>query len=175
MYNRSMYIREYRTKNKKSGKVYIKHQLVESYRTEAGPRQRVVMNLGKLNLDRSEWRRLAFVLESRLSGQETLIEEKEITSEAERALKNYDFYKLRKKKEARESEYLTIDLKKVVTGYNRSLGPELAAEDAWDRLSMDAILKDAGLEKRSRDIAKASIFARLIRPSSELSSLKWIR
>lgn len=175
LYNRSMYIREYRTKNKKSGKVYIKHQLVESYRTEAGPRQRVVMNLGKLNLDRSEWRRLAFVLESRLSGQETLIEEKEITSEAERALKNYDFYKLRKKKEARESEYLTIDLKKVATGYNRSLGPELAAEDAWDRLSMDAILKDAGLEKRSRDIAKASIFARLIHPASEFSSLKWIR
>jgi len=42
-----MFIREYRTKNKKTGKVYVKHQLVESYRTDAGPRQRIVMNLTK--------------------------------------------------------------------------------------------------------------------------------
>ena len=70
-----MFIRQYKTKNKKTGKIYIKHQLVQSYRAESGPRQRVVMNLGKLNLDKSEWRRLAFALEGRLSGQESLIKE----------------------------------------------------------------------------------------------------
>ncbi len=175
LYNRPMFIREYRTKNKKTGKVYIKHQLVESYRSKAGPRQRVVMNLGKLELAKSEWRRLAFALESRLSGQEILVEDKKIVSEAERVLTNYDFYKLRKKRKAGESEHLTIDLKKLSTSHNRSLGPELAAEGAWERLSVEKILKDAGLEAKSRDIAKAAIFARLIRPSSELSALKWIR
>ena len=175
MYNRSMFVRKYKTKNKKTGKVYVKHQLVESYRTDAGPRQRVIMNLGKLNLPRSEWRRLAFALEGRLSGQETLIEEPEITSEVERVLKNYNFYRLRKKRKAKRPKYLTIDLGKVATSQNRSLGPELTAEGAWERLSMSQILKDAGLEARSRNIAKASIFARLIRPSSELSALKWIK
>jgi len=175
LYNRTMFVRQYKTKNKKTGKIYIKHQLVQSYRTAAGPRQRVIMNLGKLSLAKQEWRRLAFALEGRLSGQQSLVEEPEITSEVERVFKNYNFYKLRKKRKGGRPECLSIDLGKVATSCNRSLGPELVAEDAWERLSMDKILKDAGLEAKSRTIAKASIFARLIRPSSELAALKWIR
>jgi len=170
-----MFIRQYRTKNKKTGKVYIKHQLVESYRTEKGPRQRVVMNLGKLKLPRSEWRKLAFALESRLSGQGTLIEEPEIAAETERVLKRYNFYKLKKKKEKAKPKHLTIDLEKLATTQNRSLGPELAAEYAWNKLGLDSILSGVGIKKNVRDIAKATIFAKLIKPASELASLKWIK
>ena len=54
-----MFIRESKTKNKKTGAVYIKHTLVESVRTEKGPRQRLVMTLGHLTLDRSLWKDLA--------------------------------------------------------------------------------------------------------------------
>ena len=142
-----MFIREYRTKNKKSGKVYIKHQLVESYRTEKGPRQRVVMNLGKLKLPRSEWRKLAFSLKSRLAGQGTLVEEPLVAAETERVLKRYNFYKLRKKKEEAKPKYLTIDLEKLATTANRSLGPELVAEYSWDKLNMDRILSDVGIKR----------------------------
>jgi transposase len=170
-----MHIKEYRTRNKKTKKVYIKHQLVESYRTQKGPRHRVVMNLGKLKIPRSEWRKLAFALESRLAGQGTLIEDPHIVSEAERVFANYDFYRLRKKKEETGAHHLTIDLNKVATTANRSLGPELLAGYAWEALEMEKILKDAGITKKSAAIAKASIFARLIRPSSELAALKWIK
>jgi len=170
-----MHIKEYRTTNKKTKKVYIKHQLVESYRTQKGPRHRVVMNLGKLKIPRSEWRKLAFALKSRLAGQGTLIEDPHIVSEAERVLANYDFYRLRKKKEETGQKHLTIDLEKVATTANRSLGPELLAGYAWEALGMEKILKDVGMTKKSAAIAKASIFARLIRPSSELAALKWIK
>lgn len=170
-----MFIREYKTKNKKTGKVYIKHQLVESHRTEAGPRQRIVMNLGKVNLKKSDWRRLAFVLEARLSGQESLIDEPEINAAADAAMRNYDFYKIRKKKEAKELKPLTIDPEKIGAGTCRSLGPELVGVSAWEMLSMDSILKEAGLNRKSRDLAKAVILARLISPASEASTLKWIR
>lgn len=57
------------------------------------------MNLGKLKVEKSQWRKLAFALEGRLSGQGTLIEDPRVASEAERVLANYDFYRLRKKKE----------------------------------------------------------------------------
>ena len=70
-----MFIRESKTKNKKTGEVYIKHQLVESYRTDKGPRQRVVLNLGRVDIGRKDWRRLAFELENRLSGQASLIKD----------------------------------------------------------------------------------------------------
>ena len=67
-----MFIRESKTKNKKTGKIYIKHSLVESIRTERGPRQRLVMTLGQLSLDRSLWKSLAFAMESYLHGQQEL-------------------------------------------------------------------------------------------------------
>jgi transposase len=170
-----MFIREYKTKNKKTNKVYIKHQLVESYRTEAGPRQRIVMNLGKVDLKKSDWRRLAFVLEGRLSGQDSLIDEPEINAAADAAMRNYDFYKIRKRQDTKRHKSLTIDPLKIGAGTCRSLGPELIGLDAWDRLSMDAILKEAGLEKKSRDLAKAAVLARLIAPASEASTIEWIR
>ena len=73
-----MFIREYKTINKKTAAVYIKHQLVESYRSQTGPRQRIVMNLGRLDISKSDWRRLAFALEEKLSGQESLLEDEKL-------------------------------------------------------------------------------------------------
>ena len=70
---------------------------------------------------------------------------------------------------------MTIDLGKVATTANRSLGPELLAEYAWKYLGMEKILRDRKIGKKSAGIAKAAIFARLIYPASELATLKWIR
>jgi len=170
-----MFIKESKTKNKKTGEIYIKHQLVEAYRTDKGPRQRVILNLGQINIGRKDWRRLAFELENRLSGQASLIKDGPIEAAASEILKNYDFYKIRKKKEVAPADWLKVDLKKLSSSNNRSLGPELAASYAWNTLCLNSILKNAGMERQSINIAKAVIFAKLISPSSELSCLKWIK
>ena len=65
----SMFIREYKTKNKKTDKIYKTHKLVESIRTEKGPRQRIVMGLGTLTLPKKQWKKLAAVIETKLTGQ----------------------------------------------------------------------------------------------------------
>ena len=170
-----MFIRKYKTINKKTGTVYIKHQLVESYRTEQGPRQRIVMNLGKIDLPVSEYRRLAFALEEKLSGQESLLKDEKIASAVDSAMRNYQFYKVRAKKEQSRTNFLTIDLEKVATTACRSLGPELVANDAWNTLSFEATLKQAGLNKKNIELAEAVILSRLISPSSELATLKYIK
>lgn len=72
-------------------------------------------------------------------GSQSLIKEPEITSEVEKAFKNYNFYKSRKKREDKKPERLSIDLGKVATTGNRSPGPELVAENGWNRLSMDSM------------------------------------
>jgi transposase len=170
-----MFIRKYKTVNKKTGAVYIKHQLVESYRSDKGPRQRIVMNLGNIDLPVSEYRRLAFALEEKLSGQESLLKDEKIASAVASAMRNYQFYKVRAKKEQNKTDFLTIDLQKVATTQCRSLGPELVANNAWDMLSYDAILKEAGLNKKDMELAKAVILSRLISPASELASLNFIK
>jgi hypothetical protein len=69
-----MYIRESKTTNKKTGEVYVKHQLVASVRTEKGPRNKVIMSLGTLAVPRIDWKRLAHAIECRITGQTSLLE-----------------------------------------------------------------------------------------------------
>ncbi|OQY12912.1 MAG: hypothetical protein B6I31_02220, partial [Desulfobacteraceae bacterium 4572_19] len=59
-----MFIRE-STKFKKNKK-YIQHQLVESIRTPNGPRQKLILNLGILDIPKDKWKELANTIESEL-------------------------------------------------------------------------------------------------------------
>ncbi len=54
-------------------------------------------------------------------------------------MRNYQFYKVRAKKEQIKGKLLTIDLEKVATTSCRTLGPEIVGNDAWEALSYDAI------------------------------------
>ena len=54
------------------GKKYNQHQLIESIRTPAGPRQRLVLNLGFLDLHRNKWKELANTIESEIHVQQFL-------------------------------------------------------------------------------------------------------
>jgi len=93
-----MHIATITTKNKKTGKVYINHKLIQTIRTEKGPRNRVVMSLGKLNLPKDDLKKLAFVLESRITGQVSLFEDDGyITKIADEAMAHFDFNTLRRK------------------------------------------------------------------------------
>ncbi|MFZ3590187.1 IS1634 family transposase, partial [Bacillus sp. DJP31] len=114
-----MFIRETTTKNRVTQKEYMKHVLVESYRTEKGPRQRVVMQLGTLTLPKSEWKKLASALEGRIAGQITLFEdENEIAEATEKAMTHFSF--TQKKTQAKEERqekgnFVSVDLDSIAT------------------------------------------------------------
>ncbi len=96
-----MFIRESHTKNKKTGVSYTSYKLVESYRTDQGPRQRVLLTLPELSLPKSEWRKLAIALEARIGGQVSLFEEEpQIALATEQAMLIFDFHQLRKRERA---------------------------------------------------------------------------
>jgi len=63
-----MFIREIQKKNPNSPKVFISHRLIESVRTPRGPRQRVVVNLGQLDLPKENWKELANRIEDLVRG-----------------------------------------------------------------------------------------------------------
>ncbi len=173
-----MFIRETETKNRKTGAVYIKHQLVESIRTESGPRQRVVMDLGHLDIDRSRWKSLAIAIADRLAGTQSVVEEDpEIQQVAEKALGHYDFLtSAREKRDTRkrEARYVNVDVTTTTTSFNRSLGAELVAGEYYRRVGFEKIFSSLGFDAQRRSLAKAVILARLISPGSELSSHRWI-
>ena len=174
-----MFIRETVTKNKVTKQQYKKHVLVESYRTENGPRQRVVMQLGTLTLPKSEWKKLAAALEGRLAGQITLFEDdKIIAGAAEQAMANYSFNQTKvQAKEERQvkGSFVSIDINSVATAESRSLGPELVGHSMWERLEINQLLKACGFTSTQQALAEAVVVGRLVEPSSDLASWRWLR
>ena len=177
-----MFIRVNKTKNKKTGEIYVKYELVESFRVhgKSNPTTRVIMRFGRLDLPRHEWKKLAHALECQLSGQTTLLEANDKYIE-DLALSLVSNNKLSKKLTILEStptqsdsgSLITIDLRSISTEKTRSLGAELVCQNTWDLLKFDQILKDCGLSQNHRAIAKALIFGRLISPGSELHTIEW--
>ncbi len=181
-----MFVRETNTLNRKNGKKYVKHSLVESVRTEKGPRQRTVMQLGRLDLPKPLWPMLAAELERQLGGldgadQLALIEEEDrsVRKAADRAMARYLFEKNRRVGEepnrGDQRCLETIDVKSETTAWSRSLGPELVGHHVWNELQMPEALERCGLGARERSLAEAVVLGRLIAPGSDLATWRWMR
>ena len=173
-----MFIRATKTKNKETGQVYTTHRLVESIRTEKGPRQRIVMYLGEVTLEKSKWRALAKILEAKLSGQQELFEADEsISVAADNAYEFYDQYKkLKADKQNRkeQQEIVPVDIATISHTDCRSLGPELVGHHAWQSMGFNEILKQCGLTAKQRALAEATVVGRLVAPGSDLSTWRWL-
>lgn len=175
-----MYIREHVTINKKTGQKYIKHALVESYRAAEGPRQRVVMQLGMLDLSKDEKKMLASALEARLSGRISLFEDDEkIFRITEESMQHYDFKMIQAREETELSQQIQnfdcIDLNSVSSMQTRQLGPELVGHTFWERLGFKDILKYCGLSPYQISLAEAVVVGRLVKPGSDLKTWEWLR
>jgi len=101
-----MFIRETYRKSK-GKKQYTQHQLVESIRTPSGPRQHIVLNLGKLPIPKSKWKELANTIECFLKNQPPLFSG---DAEVESTARHYAQL-IRKERLARKKEQ-TRDLEK---------------------------------------------------------------
>ena len=182
-----MYIRESKTRNKKTGKVYLKHALVESVRTERGPRQRVVLTLGVLNVEREYWKDLANSLEACLTGAQELMYlsgfdlPEVVLVEISRAAEIARQHHKKKSKaapkidEAPAKVYQNVDIQSIQNTESRSLGPELIAAQTWELLEFDEILGECGFNKKEQALAAAAIWGRLIKPGSDLATWRWLR
>ncbi len=174
-----MYIRQVQTQNNKTGQTYTKYQLVESYRSDKGPRQRIVMTLGELDLDRSHWPKLAAAISDRLSGTESIFEsDPTIARLTDLVMTKYKFRsdaKAIRHQRQHNADFETIDLSTATTTLSRSLGPEIVANSFYESLGFTQILKDAGVKDKDIPIAKAVILSRLIAPGSDRKTHKWIK
>ena len=185
-----MFIREYKQTNKNTGETYIKHKLVTSVRTDKGPRQKVVMPLGTLDIPRIDWKRLAHALECRITGQQSLLQEHDADLErlALKIVSNNDLSKslevLREakleeheayQKKPGRSRYVPIDLGSVKMKETRGLGAEVLCMKAWEMLDLAVILKKLGFSATSISTAMALIFGRMISPGSERQTIEWFQ
>jgi hypothetical protein len=177
-----MFIRE-KIKRRK-GKEYIQHQLIESVRTAAGPRQNIILNMGKLDIEQNKWKLLANAIEEELHNQPSLFNSdpdiKKLAQHYAQLIIHNRLSRISEREEIDSSEkiedvqYETVDVNSLKNSDIRSLGAEHVVFSQIEEYNLDAILKDNGFSVSQADYARMLIAARLIHPSSERETARWL-
>ena len=177
-----MYIRKVTHTDKKNRQDYHTFKLVESVRTERGPRQRAILNLGReFTLPEDQWKDLANRIEEIVTGQSPLfIYFAEIENLANRYARQItgDSRRSVLEGEARGADapdYQRVDVGSVDHEHARSVGAEHVVYETIKELGLDEKLRDLGFNKPAVDAAIGVIAARLIAPGSERSTHVWLQ
>ncbi|HEC61258.1 MAG TPA: IS1634 family transposase, partial [bacterium] len=169
-----MFIKKVRKRNGRTQKLYEYLQLVESVRTEKGPRQRLVLNLGNLQLDPSQYHVFARRIEDILTGQMSLVELDKTLEKSARAAARKIFSKQSEQLEEKQSsDFQTVDVNSIETESPRSLGPEYLCHSVWKELQMSEFLERQGVSAKVTPVLAALVIGRLIDPGSERYTKEW--
>jgi len=174
-----MFIRRVPHKNRKNRKEYCTYKLVESIRTERGPRQRDILNLGvSFDLPTEQWKDLANCIEEIITGQKSFIDyPKAIRTLAKRYARKI----IREQAyvidvgEDIPPDYATIDLNSVEDEDARTVGAEYVVYETIKELGIDRKLKEIGLNRHQVAACLGVIAGRMIVPGSERSTHYWLQ
>lgn len=177
-----MYIKRVKKQNPGKSKTYEYLHLVENVRTEKGPRQRLILNLGAIDVPPEKYKELANCIEAMLSGQQSLFsQDPTIESYARDAVR--DIVKKRAEEQAVAAtfddktdprpNYQRIDAASIAVAEPRSLGPEYVCHSIWKELGIDDLLLSKGVSPHSLSIIETLVLGRLICPASERQTWQW--
>ena len=174
-----MFIKEIKKKNKGYEKIFTSHRLMESYRTEKGPRQRTVLNLGRLEIPEEQFKLLADRIETILSGQTSFLPP-EIAEEIEVLARHYAQKIVQKNISAHQSVvcepeeppvYETINVNSVKNSRSRTIGAEHVGLSSFAELGFEACLSNLGFSNDRVKLAALAIVGKLVYPASEPDTL----
>lgn len=177
----SVFIKAITKRNRISHKSYTYHRLLESYRSSRGPRHEILLNLGRLDLPKDQWKSLADRIEGILNGQRLLSP----LAEPVEALAQHYAALLKKRRRAQADDrspqeasqpiLRTVDLRSVRTGTMRTVGAEHLAVEYARRLGLERAFIEAGLSEQEARVGLLLVVGRLVAPASELATFGWVR
>ncbi len=174
-----MFIRKVPHKNRKNRKEYYTYKLVDSIRTERGPRQRDILNMGvDFDLPKEEWKDLANCIEEILTGQKHLID---YPGEIRRLAGKYAKKIIREQASVIDEEkditpvYETIDINSVDNEEARTVGAEYVVYETIKELQIDQKLRELGFNRDQITATLGVIAGRIIDPGSERATHHWLQ
>lgn len=173
-----MFIRKVPHKDKKNRKKYFTYKLVESVRTERGPRQRDVLNLGvSFNLPMEQWKELANCIESELTGQRPLFDyPKKLSALARKYARAITHQRSEAIDERADlsADYHVVDVNSVDSEDIRTVGAEHVVYETIKELGLDRKLRSFGFTRMQLSLALGMIAGRMIFPGSERATHQWL-
>ncbi len=179
-----MFIKKITKPDRKGNDTYTYYRLVHSYKLGNKHRQQTIVNLGKLEgLPNDNHKILADRIEGILTGSIDLFFD--IPSEVEALAQAFVKKIIEKgvfpvKKKARViaqdtgTDYQEVDINSTEQLESRTIGGEWLVKQTFDKLGMDDVFSGTGMSKNESCIAQMLLTARLVHPSSELETERWI-
>jgi len=173
-YTVCMYIRRATTTNGVTKKKYTYLKLVESVRTEHGPRQKQLLNLGDLPIDPSQYRALARRIEDILYGRKSLFPvDAQIEKHARDAADKLFAQRAEELNAGEQACYERVDTAQIEVSQPRSVGAEYVCHELWKELKVAEALKAQGVSVQVLPVLEALVVGRLIEPASERWTHRW--
>lgn len=179
-----MFIKKSLKTDFKSGKTYCAYHLVESVRTEKGPRQRTLLYMGsEIELAEGEHMLLAQCIEGIIAGEQLLFPYPEHIEKLAQTYASQLIHRLSNPKNNAENlenehlkpEFVSIDVNSIEKSDPRSVGAEHLMLQMANQLDLPTQLQHLGLSQMKVSLALGSIIARAVCPDSERSTYSWLR
>jgi len=171
-----MFIRKKYKKDKKTNKAYCVYQLIESIRTEKGPRQRILLYLGSnLDLSEKDLKDLANRIEELISGVVSFIDYPTHIETLAQTFSKQLIKKEAKNNSVNDENYQTININSLEHEHSRTVGIEHISYETLKKLEIDKKLYELGLNKRQVEICIGVIVGRLAYPNSERATYNWLK
>lgn len=179
-----MFIKKITKPDRKGEKTYIYYRLVHSYKLGDKHRQQTIINLGKLeDIATDHHKILADRIEGILTGSEYLFFD--IPSDVEILAQTFvkkiiekGIFPVKKKSKVialdTDTNYQEVDINSIEQLESRTIGGEWLVKQTFDKLEIADIFLGTGMSKNESGIAQILLTARLVHPSSELETERWI-
>lgn len=175
-----MFIKEVKKKNKGYKKIFVSHRLMESYRTASGPRQRTILELGRLSLPKQQWKLLADRIEEIVFGQTSFIP---VDENIEQLAQHYGQTIIQNRlekipDEAQEHDspdYETVDLNSLKNRRSRTIGAEYVGLSMFRRLGLCKLLRNLGFNQAQVHLSILAIVGKLVYSKNESRLRKWAK
>jgi len=169
-----VFVKKVRKQNGVTKKYYEYLHLVESVRTEKGPRQRLILNLGNLDILPSQYQAFAKRVEDILTGQRSIVGLDQLLEKSAREVARKIFKKQSQELSGTtECDFQSVDVNSFEIESPRSLGPEYMCHSVWKELRMGEFFLKQGVSDNVLPLLEALIVGRLIDPGSERYTKEW--
>ena len=170
-----MFIRKVKKTNGRTKKRYTYLQLVESIRTDRGPRQKLILNLGDLAVNPSQYKALAKRIEDILTGRMSFLEVDETVEKYAQTAAKKIFRKQANEIDIQNSsDFCSVDINTLQVSAPKQLGPEYVCNSIWNQLGLDEIFIKQSVSRLTLPLIKALVISRLLDPGSEASIKRWV-
>ena len=182
-----MFIKKIDKNSKKTGRSYFTYRLCESYRIDDRVRHRNILNIGKLeNIRKEDFKLLCDRIEQKVRGINMLFSNlpENIEKEAEFLYRRILNEKLLDcttasacpdiKDNPENPDIQKVDINSISNEDSRSFGGEWLSKQMLDSCGLSHFLSQSIDNEDMEKFISAEIISRMIHPSSELETSRWI-